>query len=221
MKFRNGSLAGLLVTALYAAPAAAQAVTAPVVDLGYVGLVTGTATVKNTGTFVGAEAGARVWKNLDVFLEGGSFDDLVTQKQIDVAAPLVVFLQQTQGKPVSVSVKMPANYFGAGARWVFEDRVIAGWVRPYASFSVGGARVKRETTFVLAGADITAALADYGVTVGQDLTKQEKGSAVTVGVGALVPWRVLYADIGFRLTSISFDDSISIKRFHFGIGARF
>jgi hypothetical protein len=221
LKLKTCSLAGILIAALSVTPAAAQTTTSPVVDLAYGGLATGSASVKNTGPFLGAEAGARVWKNLDVFLEGGSFDDVVPQKQIDVAAPLVTRLTQTQGTAASATVKMPANYFGVGARWVFEDRVIAGWVRPYAQFSVGGARVKREPTFLLGGADITSSLLQYGVVIGQDLTKQEKASAVSFGVGALVPWRYLYVDVGYRRTNIQLDDPIGVNRFHFGLGARF
>jgi hypothetical protein len=199
----------------------AQGVSAPVVDLAYGGLVIGSASVKNTGPFIGGEAGMRVWKNLDVSLEGGSFDDVVTQRQLDVALPLITFLEQTQGKDASITVKMPASYFGVGARWVFEDRVIAGWVRPYVSFAVGGARVKREPTFLLGGADITSAINSYGVTVGKDLTEQERGTAVSFGFGVLVPWRYLYVDAGYRRTNLGLREAIGINRFNLGIGVRF
>lgn len=209
------ALFGFLAAVAYATTAAAQGAPAPapVINLGYGGLTAGTA--------LGGEAGARVWRNLDVFLEGGSFDDVVTQRQLDLTVPLTTFLQQTQGKTASASVKMPAVYGAVGARWVFEDRVIAGWVRPYVQFSVGSARVKREPTFLLAGADVTASLAQYGVKLGEDLTRQEKGSAVTFGFGALVPYRFLYVDVGYRRTNIGIDDAIGINRFNFGIGARF
>jgi hypothetical protein len=221
LKFKLISCIALLVPVLSAPSAFAQTAASPVVELGYGGLVTGTASVKNTGPFVGAEAGMRVWKSLDVFLEGGKFDDVVPQSQIDVATPLVTRLTQTQGQTAAATVKMPASYFGVGARWVFENHVIGGWVRPYVQFSAGGARVKREPTFTLAGADITSSLPSYGVVLGQDLTLQEKAAAYSFGVGALVPWRYLYVDVGYRSTRIQIDDAIGINRFHFAIGGRF
>ena len=54
--------------------------------------------MKNTGSTIGGEVGGRVWRNLDGFIEGGAFSDVVTTKQLGVAAPLTAYLQQTQGK---------------------------------------------------------------------------------------------------------------------------
>ncbi len=163
----------------------------PAVNLAYGGLVTGTEAVQKSGGVVGAEAGARVWRNLDVFLEGGSFGDVVPQRQLDVATPLTAYLQQTQGKTAASTVKMPAVYGGVGARWVFENVNIAGWVKPYVQFSVGAARVKREPTFTLAGSDVTSSLSQYGVKLGADMTATERRGAVTGGFGVLVPYRML------------------------------
>jgi hypothetical protein len=178
--------------------------------------------VQKSGGVVGAEAGARVWRHLDGFLEAGSFGDVVPQKQLDVATPLTAYLQQTQGKPAASTVKMPAVYVGVGARWVFENINIAGWAKPYAQFSIGGARVKREPTFTLAGTDVTASLGQYGVTLGADMTATERQTAVTGGFGVLVPYRMLYVDVGYKMTSIKMTgESIGVNRFHFGIGARF
>src|SRR5215831_10479965 len=139
-----------LAIAVCAAPAAAQTPVTPaapasatsggpVVNLGYAGFITGVESVHNTGHVFGGEAGARVWKHLDIIVEGGSFGDVVTQSQLDVATPLTNYLQQTQGQTASSTVKMPASYFGVGARWVFEDIALGGLARPYATFTVGGA----------------------------------------------------------------------------------
>jgi hypothetical protein len=195
---------------------------APSINLAYGGIVTGTEAVQKSGGVVGAEAGARVWRGLDVLVEGGSFGDVVTQRQLDVAAPLVTYLAQTQGKAATSTVKMPAVYGGVGARWVFEKINIAGWARPYAQFSVGAARVKREPTFMLGGSDVTASLGQYGVQLGADLTATERRGAFTGGFGVLVPYRMLYFDVGYKMTGIKIPgESINVNRFHIGIGARF
>jgi hypothetical protein len=204
----------------------------PVINLWYGGLATGMAAVHNSGGVAGAEAGARVWRHLDVFLEAGSFADVVPQRQLDVATPLTSYLQATQGKAAASNVKMPAVYGGVGARWVFENVNLARWVprwvpmhvqlKPYAQFSVGGARVKRQATFTLAGSDITSSLKQYGVTLGADMTATERRAAVTGGFGVLVPYRMLYFDVGYKITGImTSGQSINVNRLHIGVGARF
>jgi hypothetical protein len=123
---------------------------------------------------------------------------------------------------------MPAVYGGVGARWVFENVDLGRWVplhvqlKPYAQFSVGAARVKREPTFTLAGSDITNSLGQYGVRLGADLTATERRAAVTGGFGVLVPYRMLYFDVGYKLTGIKTPgEAIKVVRLHIGIGARF
>jgi opacity protein-like surface antigen len=192
-----------------------------VINLWYGGLVTGAETVKKTGAVIGVEAGARVWRQLDVSLEGGSFGNVVPQRQLDRAQPLTEFLQQNNGQAAAASVKMPAVYGGVGARWVFEDRVLVGWARPYVHFGIGGARVKRQPTFTLGGADVTSSLEQYGVKLGGDFTATERRAAITGGAGVLVPIRMLYVDVGYRLTSIRTSDAINVHRFNIGVGARF
>ncbi len=172
-------LVGFLAAASWASPAVAQTqmTTGPMVNLWYGGLVTGVETVKNTGAVIGAEAGARVWRHLDVSLEAGSFGDVVPQTEIDSAAPLSDFLQQTQGQAAALTLKRPAIYGGLGARWVFEDTILAGRARPYVNFGLGGARVKHEPTFTLGGTDVTGALDQYRRQAGRrfDRHREEGG----------------------------------------------
>jgi opacity protein-like surface antigen len=216
-------LVGLLTAAGWASSATAQTQTTagPIVNLWYGGLVTGVETVKNTGAVVGAEAGARVWRHLDLSLEAGSFGDVVPQKEIDSAAPLSDFLQQTQGQAAALSLKRPAIYGGLGARWVFEEMILAGHARPYVSGGIGGARVKHEATFTLGGTDVTGSLDQYGVKLGADLTATEKRAAITGGAGVLIPVRNFYVDVGYRLTNIRTSQAINVNRFNIGVGARF
>ncbi len=171
---------------------------------------------------IGAEAGARVWRSLDVMLEAGSFGDVVTEEQLALATPLTTYLEQTQGKTAASTVKMPAVYGGVGARWVFENVNIGGWARPYVLFSVGPARVKREPTFTLAGSDVTSSLNQYGVTLGADMTATEHHAAVSFGLGVVIPYRMIYVEVGYRLTGIQMpDQAINVNQLKIGIGARF
>lgn len=223
---------GFCLAVLWSAPAAAQGAStpaqtsmrtaSPVVNLWYGGVITGVGSVKKTGGVIGAEAGARVWRNLDVLLEGGSLSDVVPQRQLDLTRPLADFLQSREGKAAEASVKMPAIYGGIGARWVFENVNIAGWAKPYVQFGIGGARVKREPKFTLGGADVTGSLTQYGVTLGADLTATEKRAAITGAAGVLVPYQMLYFDVGYRITSIQTPGpAINVNRLHIGVGARF
>jgi Carboxypeptidase regulatory-like domain len=197
----------------------------PVVNLWYAGLITGSTTVHSTGGSVGGEAGMRVRHNLDVLLEGGWFSNVVTSQQLDVAAPLTAFLLATTGKVPASSVKRPAVYGTVGARWVFEDMKVPRLppsIRPYAQFGIGAAQVKREPTFTLSGTDVTSTLGQYGVILGADMTGTEHRVASTLGFGVLMPIRMLYVDVGYRLTNIpTTGAATNISRFHFGVGARF
>jgi hypothetical protein len=205
-----------------AAQAGATSGGAPVINMGYGGLIAGSGSVANSSRVIGGEAGARVWRNLDLFLEGASIADVVPERQLALAAPLTAFLQQTQGKAATATVKMPASYFAFGARWVFENVNLAGWAKPYAQFAVGGGKIERQPTFTLGGQDVTSSLASYGVVLGADMTAEEKGTVVSGGAGVLVPFRMIYGDVGFRITSFGTSgDSISVNRFHIGVGVRF
>jgi hypothetical protein len=195
---------------------------APVINLGYGGLIAGMAAVQNTGRAVGGEAGMRAWRNLDLLAEGGSFSDVVTSTQLAVATPLTDYLAKTQGKSATSSVKRPAAYGAVGARWVFENVQLGCLMRPYAQFSVGAARVERKPTFTLGGADVTSTLGQYGLTLGADLTGTERHGMVTGGFGVLIPIQMWYVDVAYRLTSIkTVGQSTNINRLHFGVGVRF
>jgi len=187
----------------------------------FAGLVTGAGWAKNASSVFGVEAGARVWRNVDVFAEFAHFSDVVTQAQIDVAAPLVDYLQRTQGKPASADLKMPAFASNFGARWVFEQTSMPYAAKPYALFSLGATHVNREPTFTLGGTDITNSLPQYGITLQSDLTGDETQLSVTGGAGVIVPYRMLYFDLGYRLMSIRLSEAINVNRLHISIGARF
>ena len=57
--------------------------------------------------------------------------------------------------------------------------------------------------------------------LGADLTATEKKAAFTGGAGVLIPVRMFYVDLGYRLTTIRTAESINVNRFNIGVGARF
>lgn len=230
------SIVVITVAVCCAAPVAAQTqtpaapatptVAGPTVNLGYAGLLTGQGTVQRTSRVLGAEGGARVWRNLDLFVEGGQFRDLVTRRQLEIPAPLVTYLQKTQGKAATADVRVPGSYGAVGARWVFENlKMPLSFPLParlYAQVAFGRASLEMKPTFTLGGADVTAALAQYGVTLGGDLTQKSSAPAYGAGLGVLVPYKMLYGDIGVRALSIkTAGQSTTVGRFHVGIGVRF
>jgi opacity protein-like surface antigen len=203
------------------APAASgtRTTASPVVNLWYAGFVTGSATVKKTGAVAGGEAGVRAWHNVDVSLEVGWFQNAVSGDPLDKAQTLATFLQNTQGKSASSTVKMPVTYGTLNGRWVFES---ARRYRPYGVLGVGGARVSRNSEFALAGSDITGSLGQYGVALGGDLSGHSSHPALTAGVGVLIPYKKWYGDIGYRLTCVfTSGQSTNVNRLNIGFGARF
>jgi len=174
------------------------------VNLFYVGVFTGGASVSNFGAQFGGEAGVRVKHNLDIIAELGWFQDAVNDHTIAAADPIVNYLTSTQGKPAGATVKAPTTFATIGGRWVFENE---GKIRPYFVVELGGARVEKKSTFTLNGTDITSSLPAYGVTLGQDLTGHSSHFAFTGGGGILMPLGMLYLDAGYRLTSISTIDA--------------
>jgi opacity protein-like surface antigen len=209
------------VPAAAQAPAAqqTQANSAPMVTLWYAGIITGVAAVEQAGGAIGGEAGMRVWRNFDVSLEGGWFQDTNTKHRSDLAAQLATFIQQREGQTATSSVDAPTTYFAANGRWVFEN---TGRFRPYAMAGIGAARVEINSTFTLAGQDITGSLPSYGVTLGSDLSGHSSHFLVSAGVGVLVPIGKFYGDIGYRITSIQTPDQTSnVNRLVVAFGVRF
>jgi hypothetical protein len=193
---------------------------APSVNLWYLGVMTGVTFVDHSSGLIGAEAGARVWKNLDITGELGWMNDVVTTAQMQATAPIVTFLKTSQGDNPSATVKVPVLYSAVGARWVFEE--VGGHVRPYAQFAIGGARVERQSTFILNGQDITSSLPQYGVTLGSDLTGTDSHLAVGGGVGVVIPYGMWYGSAGYHFLSIRIpSQATTVNEIRFSFGARF
>jgi len=192
----------------------------PIVNLWYIGGATGVGVVDSASAEGNVEVGMRIWKNLDVLLEGGYAGNLATRRETDHAGTLAAILQASQGVAVSSSVRVPSSYAVFGARWVFES---TSRYRPYVLLSVGGASVNLRPKFVLNGADVTGSLSTFGITLGSDLTGSYRPSAVGGGVGLLMPlgpkW---YFDGSIRLLSINTAvQRTNLSRLSFGMGRRF
>jgi hypothetical protein len=200
-------------------PVTSGQASAPSVNLWYIGGMTGLTVVQKSGAFVGGEAGFRVWQHLDLLVEGAWMQNVVTRRELGRAALLTTFLQQTQGQTATSTMKVPALYGAVGARWVLERE---GRFRPYVEGMIGGARVQLKPTFALGGTDITAQLAQYGVTLGGDLTGTSSHAAFGAGVGVLMAQGDWYLDFGLRLTAVSLpDQKTKIGRLNVEFGRRF
>jgi hypothetical protein len=193
---------------------------APIVNLWYVGGAAGVSVVDSASAEGNIEVGMRIWKNLDLLVEGGYAGNLATRREEDHAATIASLLQAAQGSAATSSVRVPSSYVAFGARWVFES---TSRYRPYVLLSVGGASVNLKPKFLLNGADVTGSLNTFGITLGSDLTGSYRPSAVGGGVGLLMPLgRHWYFDGSIRLLSINtVIQRTNLSRVSFGIGRRF
>lgn len=203
-----------------ASPASNQSTAAPIVNLWYIGGAVGAGIVDTVSPEGNVEVGMRVWKNLDLMIEGGYAGDLATRLEKDHANTIAGVLQASQGASASASVSVPSSYAAFGARWVFES---PGRYRPYVLFSIGGASVDIKPKFVLNGADVTGSIGSFGVTLGSDLTGSYRPLAVGGGVGLLMPFGPRwYFDGSIRLLSVStVGQRTNLSRITVGMGRRF
>lgn len=211
----------VLVALLLSVPASAQLAddsipAGPIVNSWYAGVNTGAAVVEKFTGAVGADAGLRVWKNLDGVAELFWTPNAATRRQLDNADRLADVVSPSGG---TGSIKMPVTYVGVGARWVFEN---SGRIRPYALVTVGSARTNLKPRFAVDGADVTGSLASYGVTLGEDLAGNYSRFASEGGIGIVMGYGTWYLDGGARLLSINAPDQrINIARLVLGGGYRF
>ena len=213
------TLAPLTAMAQTPTPSGAQSA-APSVNLWYFGGNVGVAMVNKTSATAGIEAGIRVKRNLDLVAEFSWMQNVVTSDTLSKASTIASFLQSSQGQAATSDVKVPAFFYGVGARWVFEQ--VSERYRPYIIATVGAAHTDIKSTFTLGGTDVTGSLPQYGVTLGQDLTGTSTNFAISPGGGVVMGFGKLYADVGYRLTSIStIDKQTNVNRIVFGAGIRY
>jgi hypothetical protein len=201
-------------------PSRPPAAAAATKDTGFfAGATAGAASVQNVGGLFGGEAGFGLSDNLDVFGEGLWMEDVVTRRRLGLANTIGTYLQTSQGKAATGTVVAPAAYGGAGVRFAF---MTSGAVRPYVAFSVGAAHIALRPAFTLSGSDVTAALSQYGVTIGSDLTGEVTKPAFSGGGGVRFAPNRWYVDGGVRVISIrTTDQTTNVLRASVSLGVKF
>jgi hypothetical protein len=221
MSKRTVKLGLVTAVALWAGPAMAQTTGGSLAPPPpwYLGASGGTGVVEKFGGAAGAEGGLRIAPNLDAIGELAWGSNTATARQLGKVDTLAAELGRLPGATAEGTMKVPVFYGGLGLRYVI-DR---GWrIRPYVMGSVGAARITLEPTITLAGADVSNSLAQYGVTLGQDVIGKYNRAAGTGGVGILLDIGAWYVDTGVRLTSISGEEQRSNwSRLVLGGGRRF
>lgn len=217
------TILGLMAAALlYAVPAAAQtAIAAVPANDGrwFIGGFAGASAVQNAGGTAGGEFGLRLTHAIDVFGEGAWMQDAVTRRRLELAQSVASVLQASQGRAASGTIEAPAGYGGAAIRIALTH---GGRIRPYVTAGAGMARITLKPSFILAGADVTANLPAYGVTLGRDLTGNLSKPAFTGGIGVRIPRGAWYIDGGFHVLSIQTDEQVTrVLRAGGGIGFNF
>jgi hypothetical protein len=219
---------GVCVLAM-AVPAAAQTPAAPKptaptmsasADSGFhIAVLGGLAAVQNVGGLVGAEAGYKVNRNVEIDAEGFWMQDAVSRARLDAATGLATYLTSSLGKATTAVIKAPTTYGGGGVKLFIP---MDGDVHPYVTVGAGVARVVLTPTITVAGADVTASLATYGVTLGSDFTGAVTKAAINGGLGVQFDRNKLAIDLGIRLTSIQTDgQKTNVLRAHVGFGYKF
>ena len=171
-----------------------------------------------TSQAFGVEAGVTVRPDLQVFASFGRVRDAATTELGAAAQTVALALTQVQTGAVSFSVKEPVTFLVGGVRYHIPSTSI---LKPYVSGGVGIAKVSKDVTFLIGGADASSSLAQY-VTVGSDISGDESKLMFTLGGGVVWPaWRQLIVDFQFQYGRIATDTAITVSRAGIGLGVRF
>jgi len=188
---------GLLVTALAAAPAAAQDVRTQGFIGGLGGATFGTASGSG---MLGVQGGYRIGPELFVIGEFGRMMDVLPGELGDMVDFFEEELEDELGAPVTLEVTAPATYGFGGVRWTRG----MGRAKPFVEGGIGVARVKLEVGEAsFAGIDLTDLVNDQ--LEGEEPETTE--FLFTFGGGVnLALTDAVSADAGYRFTRIATDD---------------
>jgi len=205
-----------IVAALLAIGAASAEAQTPVTGP-YAEFIVGGA---GSGALLGGEVGLSR-SSWDFFFEFGRMLNTKTSEMEDAANHIATNFLGTGGRVVTFETRQPINYFDVGARYKFP--VSGRRMQPYAGLGIGGAKVSRNTTFAVAGTDITDQLAAMGVLLGGDLSGSENAALFMLTGGAELALRGrIFADLSYRYGRVFITgQGINTNRFQFGIGWRF
>jgi len=199
-------------TLLLAVPVAAQTsvpgaqVTAGGATSGhlFIGAGGGAGDVQKVGGVYGGELGIHVTDHVDVFGEGVWMQDVATRWRLGLASTVGSILATSQGAVGSATIDEPAVCVDAGARFTLTN----GRLRPYVIVGAGMAQMTLKPVFTLNGANITASLPSFGVTLGRDLSGVRTQPAFTGGLGLRMSQGHWYLDGGLRATRIQATDEV-------------
>lgn len=161
----------------------------------FLGVTAGAGSVHKAAGLVGGQLGFRLSDRIEIFGEGLGLQNVVNTERLDLANRVGTYLQASQGGTVSSTIKAPAFYAGGGLHLMLTG---VQRVRPFVAVGAGVARVTLQPAFTLGGADVTASLPQYGLTLGSDLTGSLTKPAFEGGIGVRIAqgrWGI-DADVG-------------------------
>ena len=167
----------------------------------------------------GAEAGVRLFRSVQLFVDVGRVRDAATAQFGSSALLIAGFLSRNQSN-VTFQAKQPIAFGVGGLRYPW---TAYGPVEPYVLAGAGVARVKKDLTFALSGTEVSGNLERYGVVLGSDLSGTETDAMFTLGGGVTwAAWRQMVIDFQYRYGHVfAADESISVNRAGLGLGVRF
>lgn len=174
-----------------------------------------------TSQSFGIEGGVVLAPRITLIAEFGVVRDSAPKALGTTAQIIAGSLTQIQSAAVAYSVKQPVGFGQIGVRYDFP---YSEKLHPYVEVAGGLARIKRDVTFTIGGADVTDKLStSYGIVLGTDLAGTE--SKLMIGGGGGVVYDItpsVMFDAGYRFSRVSTDpSSTNINRIGAGIGFRF
>jgi len=170
-----------------------------------------------TSQSYGGEIGVNLNRTLQIFVEGGQTRNVATA---DISGSALKFAGGL-GTGAGFSVKQPVTFGVVGVRYAIP--IEGSKVQPYVLAGGGAARVEQQATFTVNGVDVTNNLAQFGATLGTDLSGSFTKPMIAVGGGVGYPiWQQVVIDFQVRFGRIvAQDQSINITRAGLGFGVRF
>lgn len=208
-----------LATVLAAHAAGAQVVVATGDEAKGFALVDAHSTSGNiTAQSYGVTAGVTLRGPLQLTAEGTRVLDISPASMGTGAALIARYLGDTQGTS-GYTVITPVTMGTAGLRY---NTMPGKRVRPYLAGNVGLAHIAHDATFTVKGTDVTANLAQYGVTLGTDLSGTENVLVFGGGAGAAVDLaKKVFLDLNYKYSRLQGQAPSNLQQFGGGIGIRF
>jgi opacity protein-like surface antigen len=216
----------LMITLAFSDVASAQTSAPPrplPADAGYVEAVGQAAFSDVTSQSYGVEAGFAIRRHFQIYADIGFTRDVAPASFSAAAQTIAGGLSQVQSN-VGYTAKEPVTFGVGGIR--FTVQVAGSRAQPYVKTGFGLAHAKRDATFTVGGADVTANLSQdqYGnIVLGSDLSGSSNEAMFELGGGLALPlFNHLIVDLQVRYERIFADPAgINLTRAGVGIGVRF